>query len=137
MSPEPGPIFRRALERVTPDELIEITKLCGRCRRFYTVRVEPEWAPVVRRNPGPCPRCLTEEEGEMGVAQRTESAPHTVAAMAPRVGEAAMLRTEDGLHVPVTVVDAKYVWGALRLKVEPVGGAGRVWVDSRRVEGTP
>lgn len=57
----------------------------------------------------------------------------TALSKAALVGATALLRYNDGLSFPVTILDVKESYGALRFQVAPVGGIGETWVDASRV----
>src|SRR3990167_2880571 len=78
--------------------------------------------------------------GAPGAGARQEGR-MTGADMLLLIGRAALLRTENGLLVPVMITDAKQAWGHLRYRVAPVDHGqtdidrlGQTWVDATRVQ---
>jgi hypothetical protein len=57
---------------------------------------------------------------------------HTVNQLSPAVGTRVGVRFES-LVIPCQVLDAKAVWGEVRLLVTPVGGSGEQWVTLGRL----
>jgi hypothetical protein len=58
----------------------------------------------------------------------------TSASLGAVIGQTGTLTTyTEGLKVPVTVKDAREVWGRTDYLVTPVGGTGEKWVEQWRV----
>jgi len=49
------------------------------------------------------------------------------------IGALGALNNGDGLTVTVRLVDSKSAYGVTRYLVEPMAGAGQVWVNAHRV----
>lgn len=54
--------------------------------------------------------------------------------LAKLLGRTGAFRTNEGLLVQVSILDAKIAWGAVRVQIVPVAGAGTAWVDKGRVK---
>ena len=57
----------------------------------------------------------------------------TAKEMSAAIGARVYLEPMPGLQVLCTVTNAKTAYGNRRLEIEPVSGAGRVWVNASRV----
>jgi hypothetical protein len=58
----------------------------------------------------------------------------TSASLGAVIGQTGMLTTyTEGLKVPVTVKDARQVYGRTDYLISPVGGSGEKWVEQFRV----
>lgn len=58
----------------------------------------------------------------------------TSASLGAVIGQTGMLTTyTEGLKVPVTVKDARQVYGRTDYLVTPIGGSGEKWVEEWRV----
>jgi hypothetical protein len=57
----------------------------------------------------------------------------TVKEMAEVLGLVVLYRVSE-MRLPVTILDARRVYGKTQYNVSPVGGLGKMWVDSSSVQ---
>lgn len=57
----------------------------------------------------------------------------TATEMYKLIGKEGRLLTNEGLSVGVSIVDAQFAWGYLRVRVTPISGGGFAWVNRSRV----
>lgn len=58
----------------------------------------------------------------------------TSASLGAVIGHTGTLTTyTEGLKVPVTVKDAREMWGRTDYLITPIGGSGEKWVEAYRV----